>query len=398
MESILTSFPTSCDVVQAADPQELLSIYTVLSSLLRQLSKSTTTFTENINGESPALWLYKKCSSIKSPLGPLEFILATLDALKSSNKEQDLFDLFGEQDVELLFEIIGREAELTRVREDEIRALARETHVDETRHTADVNGGTSRVEEHLHKLRNDAYDLTNLLSTLRQDLSSSSADPAGSSTHIVMRKSDKDAEKVYKKAVKQAAIALERAREAGALTESDQKILIALKEGTEIDYSQLGDQYMNISRGLDGMDERQIQFMKANLMPEGTKVFDSSFKRGLPSGAIREIKEGYERVIIPAPILDKSKLPKRIVLDEVLCDDERVAFAGTTSLNPMQSTVFHAAYSSRENLLICAPTGAGVSSCIFSIDALAVCLEHTLQSPPSQLCGMICGLKSSISM
>ena len=33
--------------------------------------------------------------------------------------------------------------------------------------------------------------------------------------------------------------------------------------------------------------------------------------------------------------------------------------AGTDSLNPTQSAVFDAAYNTRENLLICAPTGAG---------------------------------------
>lgn len=45
--------------------------------------------------------------------------------------------------------------------------------------------------------------------------------------------------------------------------------------------------------------------------------------------------------------------------------EERRAFEGTESLNPMQSTVFEAAYLTRENLLICAPTGAGVSICNF---------------------------------
>jgi activating signal cointegrator complex subunit 3 len=36
-----------------------------------------------------------------------------------------------------------------------------------------------------------------------------------------------------------------------------------------------------------------------------------------------------------------------------------MAFSGMKTLNRIQSVVFEAAYKSNENLLICAPTGAG---------------------------------------
>ena len=365
MEAILTSLPSNHDVYPTSSP-DLSEIYAAFSSLLRQLAQSAPAndAATSFSGESPALWLYNKCSSLPSPLGPLQFTLAALAALKSSNKEQDMFDLFGEQDVELLFEIMGREAELSKVSEAEIRRVAGEETPELDVSALDVAAAaTSNVEEQLLSLRREAYELTNILTTLRQDLPSSSIGPGGSGTHTVQRKSDKEAEKMYKRAVKQAAIAIEKAKEAGALTVGDIKILTAMKDGTEIDYSQLDPEWMmqNTPMGLDGMDEHQIALMKADLAPEGTKVYDSSFKKGLPKGAIREIREGYEQVIIPAPVLDRSKLPERIVLDEVLGEEERRAFAGTKSLNPMQSTVFDAAYRSRENLLICAPTGAGVS-------------------------------------
>jgi hypothetical protein len=370
MEAILASRPSNHDVVHPTSP-DLSDIYATLSSLLRQLAQSASTpaHAAATSGESPALWLYNKCSSLPSPLGPLQLTLATLAALKSANKEQALFDLFGEQDVELLFEIMGRESELANVSEDDIKSAAGEENNASSASGAasqqdeDPNDNLSGVEGHLYSLRNDAYELANILTTLRQDLPSSSVGPAGSGTHTVMRKSDKEAEKMYKKAVKQAAIAIEKAKEAGALTDGDIKILTALKDGTEIDYSELDSEWM-AQRGLDGMDERQIALMMADLAPEGTRVYNSSSQKGLPRGAIREIKEGYEQVIIPAPVLDRSKLPERIVLSEVLGEEERRAFAGTTSLNPMQSTVFDAAYRSRENLLICAPTGAGVSSLV----------------------------------
>lgn len=115
----------------------------------------------------------------------------------------------------------------------------------------------------------------------------------------------------------------------------------------------------NHTRGLDGMSSEQIQSMKYNLAPEGTKQYNDSSTRGLPKGTERIYEKHYEKVIIPAPVREKSLLRSRINLDEVLGEgtDERLAFGGVKSLNPMQSTVFDSAYRSRENLLICAPTG-----------------------------------------
>ena len=115
----------------------------------------------------------------------------------------------------------------------------------------------------------------------------------------------------------------------------------------------------NHTRGLDGMSNDQIQSMKYNLAPEGTKQYNDSSTRGLPKGTERIYKKHYEKVIIPPPVREKSLLRSRINLDEALGEgtDERIAFGGVKSLNPMQSTVFDSAYRSRENLLICAPTG-----------------------------------------
>ena len=64
---------------------------------------------------------------------------------------------------------------------------------------------------------------------------------------------------------------------------------------------------------------------------------------------------------IPAPVREKSTLRARRSPDEALGvdADEWMAFAGTDSLNPMQSAVFDTTYNTRGNLLICAPTGAG---------------------------------------
>ena len=50
--------------------------------------------------------------------------------------------------------------------------------------------------------------------------------------------------------------------------------------------------------------------------------------------------------------LNPEQLHSRIVISDVMNKTEGKAFAGTKSLNPMQSTVFEAAFHTNENLLI----------------------------------------------
>ena len=186
------------------------------------------------------------------------------------------------------------------------------------------------------------------------------------------RKSDREAEKTYKRAIKRAMGAVNEARVAGALTEGDEMFLNCQlsinNNGNGKGGSGAMEQMMlrneeaafyNINQGLDGMTPQQIKDMKLDLLPEGTRQYDDGHVRGLPAGTERELGQGYEKVTIPAPIREKALLSSRIDLDDALGRDadERMAFKGTTSLNPMQSAVFDAAYGTRENLLICAPTG-----------------------------------------
>lgn len=50
-------------------------------------------------------------------------------------------------------------------------------------------------------------------------------------------------------------------------------------------------------RGLSGMTASEMNDMRRDLLPEGTRVFDDGTLRGLPQGTIREMKEGREKVI-----------------------------------------------------------------------------------------------------
>ncbi|XP_017877585.1 activating signal cointegrator 1 complex subunit 3 [Ceratina calcarata] len=91
----------------------------------------------------------------------------------------------------------------------------------------------------------------------------------------------------------------------------------------------------------------------------GTSGFVSQQKMMLPENAKRENTQMYEKVHIPAPEVQPVSVNYTPVKVSSLDDIGRQAFSGVESLNRIQSIVFNAAYNTNENLLICAPTGAG---------------------------------------
>lgn len=79
----------------------------------------------------------------------------------------------------------------------------------------------------------------------------------------------------------------------------------------------------------------------------------------LPKGSLRVTKPGYEEIYVPA-VRHKMKEDAKMVPISALPEWARPAFpAPITSLNYIQSRVYESAFGSSENLLICAPTGAG---------------------------------------
>ena len=83
-------------------------------------------------------------------------------------------------------------------------------------------------------------------------------------------------------------------------------------------------------------------------------------KKALPAGTKRIAHERYEEITVPAATkraMDPNA--ERLVPIDELHEWARPAFAGMESLNRIQSLIYPAAYLSNENLLVCAPTGAG---------------------------------------
>ncbi|XP_075100776.1 DExH-box ATP-dependent RNA helicase DExH14 [Nicotiana tabacum] len=79
----------------------------------------------------------------------------------------------------------------------------------------------------------------------------------------------------------------------------------------------------------------------------------------LPQGTIRKHYKGYEEVIIPPTPTASMKPGERLIEIKELDDFAQTAFHGYKSLNRIQSRIYHTTYNSNENILVCAPTGAG---------------------------------------
>ena len=82
-------------------------------------------------------------------------------------------------------------------------------------------------------------------------------------------------------------------------------------------------------------------------------------RKALPAGTTRTTHEGYEEVRVPAATRAPPGADERFVSVDEFEPWARRAFAGIASLNRVQSKIYEAAYRSNENLLVCAPTGAG---------------------------------------
>lgn len=86
-------------------------------------------------------------------------------------------------------------------------------------------------------------------------------------------------------------------------------------------------------------------------------VFGQRF--ALPLGTSREEKQFYEEVTIPPPRTVPMRTEERYIPIPEMDPICRGAFPGYKSLNRLQSAVYPLAYKTNENLLVCAPTGAG---------------------------------------
>lgn len=80
-------------------------------------------------------------------------------------------------------------------------------------------------------------------------------------------------------------------------------------------------------------------------------------KCNLPTGSWRLAKKGYDEIYVPALKNKKEDIP--LIQISRMPDWTQHSFHGIKNLNIIQSKVYECALNSSENMLICAPTGAG---------------------------------------
>ncbi|XP_075226483.1 activating signal cointegrator 1 complex subunit obelus isoform X4 [Lycorma delicatula] len=90
-----------------------------------------------------------------------------------------------------------------------------------------------------------------------------------------------------------------------------------------------------------------------------TAGYISEVKMLLPEGVERKDTKQYEEVNIPVSEPPPTSVGSKLVPIDSLDEVGQMAFNGVKKLNRIQSVVFDSAYHTNENLLICAPTGAG---------------------------------------
>ena len=103
-------------------------------------------------------------------------------------------------------------------------------------------------------------------------------------------------------------------------------------------------------------------------------------KYALPAGSQRTDHEKYEEYSIPAAKVGTLGIGRKLV--EVADMDSlcKRTFKGYKSLNRMQSLVYPVAYKTNENMLICAPTGAGKTDA--AMLAILNAIGHNLTPNP----------------
>ena len=354
MEEILQGFESQKkrrfhDEFEPSDVASALSRFVeALRRVQEQLSQQATLSSDGqvkVNAD----WLLSKTAKVPSELGPERLAQAVLDAshLKSEDQQQAaLFDALGasEAAMEVLFEIASHLGEIR-------KNIKKADLASDEQKTAQLLSGMCMSEDvfvdpeeyRRQQLRQEALDAAQVAAIAKAEAEAMAPSATSGATHTVTRASGVQAQKNAQKAAKRAAQALKKAREAGAIVNENELMVI--------ENDQLG------GGGMMGMTQEQVVQEMQMLLPEGSRQYYD--QQGLPRGTTRVHEGNLERVIIPPARREEANLHPRLKISEIMEPEEAVAFSGTKSLNPMHSTTYDVAFQTRLNMLVCAPTGAG---------------------------------------
>jgi len=115
--------------------------------------------------------------------------------------------------------------------------------------------------------------------------------------------------------------------------------------------------HASIAPGLNRGEEQLPHVYKSHTA--GNTLDAAGRKYALPVGSSRMDHEKYEEYSIPAAKIGTLAAGQKLVQVGDMDGLCRRTFEGYKSLNRMQSLLYHVAYKTSENMLVCAPTGAG---------------------------------------
>ncbi|TVU21580.1 hypothetical protein EJB05_31227, partial [Eragrostis curvula] len=104
--------------------------------------------------------------------------------------------------------------------------------------------------------------------------------------------------------------------------------------------------------------QRQLLDLESLSFHQGGLLMTNK-KCELPDGSFRTPHKGYEEVYVPALKATPYEAGEKIVKISEMPEWAQPAFAGMTQLNRVQSRVYDTALFKPDNILLCAPTGAG---------------------------------------
>jgi pre-mRNA-splicing helicase BRR2 len=102
--------------------------------------------------------------------------------------------------------------------------------------------------------------------------------------------------------------------------------------------------------------QKQVLNLTNLTFEKGAHVM-SNEKCDLPKGSTKRSEKGYEEVFIPAPTLVVPKIPLKKISE--MPEWAQPVFFSIKQLNLIQSEVYDCAFKTPNNMLVCAPTGAG---------------------------------------
>ena len=345
--------------------QPLLAAATAATSEKTANVSDNSNIRESSSTSSPEFsvdWLHSLLERVSSELGT-DYLMQQVWEIATQHQSALDSDMAAAQQQDALFNVLGfSEAALATIEQLLPHMSEIATHITATQlrqYTQPPPSNQNEVVDvgaerrtYLVQEAQQASELATLAQVEAQAALGGGASGAASRTHTIGLASTKEFQKQAEKAQKRAQQAWQRAKEAGALVPEE------YQDGSDpssafgnLDTRPLGPGGLMTSSALD------LEALQQSLLPEGSRQYYD--QRGLPRGTIHETYDDHETVIIPPQERDESKLHPRLVLSNLLTADERRVFTGTTSLNPMQSTVFEKAFHSRDNLMVCAPTGAG---------------------------------------